>query len=49
LGDKSGGIPVLAPGTANVVATVPAEELDEHEGLDESALREHEEVTKVSV
>ena len=41
------GIPVLTPGTANVVATVPAEELDEHEGLDESALREHEEVTKV--
>jgi hypothetical protein len=28
------------------VATIPAEELDEHAGLDESALQEHEEVTK---
>ena len=40
------GIPTITPG-ADVVATVPAEELDEHAGLDESALREHEEVTKV--
>jgi len=31
----------------DVVATVPAQELDEHEGLDEASLREHEEVTKV--
>ncbi len=29
------------------VVTVAAQELDEHEGLDEAALREHEEVTKV--
>lgn len=29
------------------VATIPAQELDEHEGLDEASLREHEEVTKV--
>jgi len=42
------GIQVIAPGI-DVVATVPAEELDEHAGLDESALREHEEVTKVCV
>jgi hypothetical protein len=40
------GIRVIASGI-DVVATVPAEELDEHAGLDESALREHEEVTKV--
>jgi hypothetical protein len=31
----------------HVVATVQAQELDEHEGLDEASLREHEEVTKV--
>lgn len=31
----------------HVVATVRAQELDEHEGLDEASLREHEEVTKV--
>lgn len=31
----------------HVVATVNAQELDEHEGLDEASLREHEEVTKV--
>jgi histone acetyltransferase MYST1 len=31
----------------HVVATVKAQELDEHEGLDEASLREHEEVTKV--
>jgi len=31
----------------HVVATVKAQELDEHEGLDEDSLREHEEVTKV--
>ena len=31
----------------HVVATIPAHELDEHEGLDEASLREHEEVTKV--
>jgi RNA binding activity-knot of a chromodomain len=31
----------------HVVATVHAQELDEHEGLDEASLREHEEVTKV--
>jgi histone acetyltransferase MYST1 len=31
----------------HVVATVQAPELDEHEGLDEASLREHEEVTKV--
>ena len=31
----------------HVVATIPAQELDEHEGLDEASLREHEEVTKV--
>ena len=31
----------------DVVATVEAQELDEHEGLDEASLREHEEVTKV--
>jgi len=29
------------------VVTVAAQELDEHEGLDEASLREHEEVTKV--
>jgi len=32
----------------HVVATIPAHELDEHEGLDEASLREHEEVTKSS-
>lgn len=31
----------------HVVATFSAVELDEHEGLDEQSLREHEEVTKV--
>ena len=31
----------------HVVATVAAQELDEHEGLDEASLREHEEITKV--
>lgn len=31
----------------HVVATLQAVELDEHEGLDEASLREHEEVTKV--
>lgn len=31
----------------HVVETIAAQELDEHEGLDEAALREHEEVTKV--
>jgi histone acetyltransferase MYST1 len=29
------------------LATVQAQELDEHEGLDEASLREHEEVTKI--
>jgi histone acetyltransferase MYST1 len=29
------------------IVTVAAQELDEHEGLDEASLREHEEVTKV--
>ena len=31
----------------NVVTTIAARELDEHEGIDEAGLREHEEVTKV--
>jgi len=31
----------------HVVQTIAAKELDEHEGLDEASLREHEEVTKV--
>jgi histone acetyltransferase MYST1 len=31
----------------HVVQTVAAQELDEHEGLDDAALKEHEEVTKV--
>jgi len=31
----------------HVVATVAAQEIDEHEGLDEASLREHEEITKV--
>ena len=31
----------------HTVATVQAVELDEHEGLDEASLREHEEVTKI--
>jgi len=31
----------------HVIATLKAQELDEHEGLDEASLREHEEVTKV--
>ena len=31
----------------HTVATVKAVELDEHEGLDEASLREHEEVTKI--
>ena len=31
----------------HVLATINAVELDEHEGLDEQSLREHEEVTKV--
>jgi histone acetyltransferase MYST1 len=31
----------------HVVETIAAQELDEHEGLDEASLREHEEVTKV--
>ena len=30
------------------VATISATVLDEHEGMDEDSLREHEEVTKVS-
>lgn len=33
----------------HVVTTVSAQEMDEHEGLDEASLREHEEVTKVKV
>jgi hypothetical protein len=37
---------ILAAPGADVMATIPAEELDEHAGLDESALREHEEVAK---
>jgi len=32
---------------ANRIVTVAAREMDEHEGLDEASLREHEEVTKV--
>jgi len=32
---------------SGMVITVAAEEMDEHEGLDEESLREHEEVTKV--
>jgi histone acetyltransferase MYST1 len=31
----------------HVVQTIAAQELDEHEGLDDEALKEHEEVTKV--
>merc|ERR1719296_215138 len=31
----------------DVVATIAPKELDEHEGLDEASLREHEEVTKL--
>lgn len=31
----------------HIVGTVQAVELDEHEGLDEASLREHEEVTKI--
>jgi len=31
----------------HVVATIPAQELDEHEGLDEASIREHEEITKI--
>jgi histone acetyltransferase MYST1 len=31
----------------HVVATIAAQELDEHEGLDEASLREHEEITKI--
>ena len=31
----------------HVVQTIAAQELDEHEGLDDAALKEHEEVTKV--
>ncbi|MGK3760046.1 MAG: histone acetyltransferase MYST1, partial [Bacillariaceae sp.] len=34
-------------GEHGVVQTIAAQELDEHEGLDEASLREHEEVTKV--
>lgn len=34
-------------GGQHVAITIPAQELDEHEGLDEASLREHEEVTKV--
>jgi hypothetical protein len=40
----------LLPEYGNIkdkVVTVAAQELDEHEGLDEASLREHEEVTKV--
>jgi len=47
---NSGGFPNDVNSSSmnnNLVATVPAEELDEHEGLDEASLREHEEVTKV--
>ncbi len=43
-------ITTLLPGQDNIkdkVVTVAARELDEHEGLDEASLREHEEVTKV--
>lgn len=31
----------------HIVETIVAQEMDEHEGLDEASLREHEEVTKV--
>lgn len=31
----------------HIVATIPAQELDEHEGLDAASLREHEEITKI--
>ena len=34
-------------GGHGIVQTIAAQELDEHEGLDEASLREHEEVTKV--
>lgn len=43
-------VTTLLPGQENIqdkVVTVAARELDEHEGLDEASLREHEEVTKV--
>lgn len=43
-------LPTAAASTkvgGHVVQTIAAQELDEHEGLDDAALREHEEVTKV--
>jgi histone acetyltransferase MYST1 len=43
-------LPTAADATVvgeHVVQTIAAQELDEHEGLDDAALREHEEVTKV--
>eukprot|EP00934_Nitzschia_sp_Nitz4_P007350 Nitzschia sp. Nitz4//scaffold14_size191712//138324//140688//NITZ4_001744-RA/size191712-snap-gene-0.140-mRNA-1//1//CDS//3329536990//7340//frame0 len=43
-------VPIATHTTAvgeHIVETIAAQELDEHEGLDEASLREHEEVTKV--
>ncbi len=43
-------VTTFLPGQESIqdkVVTVAARELDEHEGLDEASLREHEEVTKV--
>ena len=49
--NRNGLIPVWTPDNGgklkDQVVTVAAQELDEHEGLDEASLREHEEVTKV--
>lgn len=47
---RSNIVQTLLPEYGNIkdkVVTVAAQELDEHEGLDEVSLREHEEVTKV--
>lgn len=60
VGDATGGVGGSGHGAStsviaeehtavDVVTTIAAQELDEHEGMDEAALKEHEEVTKVGV
>ena len=43
----SGALAIPQVSTINVVTTIEAQVLDEHEGMDEIALKEHEEVTKI--
>jgi len=43
----SGALSIPQVSAINVVTTIEAQVLDEHEGMDEIALKEHEEVTKI--